>query len=71
MKLGENIYRYAAARNGHVSGTFPVDRWYKEIEQFDWADNEAVILGKYSKICHFTQIVWKDTKYSFEGVMVS
>ncbi|CAH3169732.1 unnamed protein product [Porites evermanni] len=52
---GENVY--AVMGKDDVTGAEVVDRWYSEVEKYDFNNP-----GFKSGIGHFTQVVWKETK---------
>ena len=58
--IGENLY---FGYNAGYLGTKPVDAWYDEIKDYDFAKSEFT-----SGTGHFTQVVWKNTKQVGCGV---
>ena len=61
--IGENLY---FGYNAGYLGTKPVDAWYDEIKDYDFAKAEFT-----SGTGHFTQVVWKNTKQVGCGVACS
>ena len=58
--IGENLY---FGYNAGYLGTKPVDAWYDEIKDYDFAKSEFS-----SATGHFTQVVWKNSKQVGCGV---
>ena len=58
--IGENIYIW---NKGGYLGTKPVDDWYSEIKDYDFAKSEFS-----QKTSHFTQLVWENTEQVGCGV---
>ena len=58
--IGENLY---FGYNAGYLGTKPVDAWYDEIKDYDFAKSEFT-----SGTGHFTQVVWKNSKQVGCGV---
>ena len=58
--IGENLY---FGYNAGYLGTAPVDAWYDEIKDYDFAKSEFT-----SGTGHFTQVVWKNSKQVGCGV---
>ena len=61
--IGENLY---FGYNAGYLGTKPVDAWYDEIKDYDFAKSEFT-----SGTGHFTQVVWKNSKQVGCGVACS
>merc|ERR1712071_695902 len=65
-KTGENLFASTSTDPEvakSLSGATPVNAWYDEIKDFSWDLNEEVLMAKFSKIGHFTQIVWETTTH--------
>ena len=58
--IGENLF---FGYNAGYLGTVPVDSWYNEIKDYDFAKSEFT-----SGTGHFTQVVWKNSKQLGCGV---
>ncbi|KAM8934540.1 Golgi-associated plant pathogenesis-related protein 1 isoform 3-T3 [Pelodytes ibericus] len=54
---GENLYYKYSSNSRELPGQEPVDSWYDEIKNYDFARP-----GFRSNTGHFTQVVWKDSK---------
>ena len=57
--IGENIY----SNQKIFTGTELTDEFYKDIQFYDFNENECVI-----KASNFTQLIWKNTQYVGFGV---
>ncbi|KAM9324102.1 uncharacterized protein PAF06_000100 [Gastrophryne carolinensis] len=60
---GENLYYKYSSSTKELPGQEPVDSWYDEIKNYDFARP-----GFRSNTGHFTQVVWKDSKEVGVGV---
>jgi uncharacterized protein YkwD len=62
-QTGENLYSGWRSPFGPApdSSKDSVKAWYDEIEFYSYADSEREIAAKFSKIGHFTQLIWDDT----------
>ncbi|XP_053328941.1 Golgi-associated plant pathogenesis-related protein 1 isoform X2 [Spea bombifrons] len=60
---GENLYYKYSSNSRELPGHEPVDSWYDEIKNYDFARP-----GFRSNTGHFTQVVWKDSKEVGVGV---
>ncbi|XP_060766785.1 Golgi-associated plant pathogenesis-related protein 1 isoform X2 [Neoarius graeffei] len=54
---GENLYYFQSSVPKKLTGEEPVDSWYNEIKDYDFAAP-----GFQSNTGHFTQVVWKSTE---------
>merc|ERR1719500_1054433 len=58
---GENLYRSCGVPIS-VASKVAVDAWYDEIRQYNWSASEEEMLSVPAPgVCHFTQLVWKDS----------
>ncbi|KAK8763621.1 Golgi-associated plant pathogenesis-related protein 1-like [Amblyomma americanum] len=63
-KYGENLFMsWSSDMNKPIHGKQAVDSWYNEIKDYDYGRP-----GFSSKTGHFTQVVWKKSKYLGTGV---
>ena len=62
-QTGENLYSGWRSPFGPEpdASKESVKAWYDEIEFYNYADSEREIAAKFSKIGHFTQLIWDDT----------
>ncbi|KAM3910853.1 uncharacterized protein RB166_019653 isoform 2-T5 [Leptodactylus fuscus] len=60
---GENLYYKYSSSTRELPGEEPVDSWYDEIKNYDFARP-----GFRSNTGHFTQVVWKDSKEVGVGI---
>ncbi|CAG0891717.1 unnamed protein product [Cyprideis torosa] len=59
---GQNIfYSWSSNPNDEVTGCACVRHWYDEVREYECYGMEPV-LENISRVGHFTQVVWKDTK---------
>ncbi|XP_066258178.1 uncharacterized protein [Euwallacea similis] len=64
---GENIYcLYSSDSNFKINGNTPVDSWYEEIKNHAFSREPSDL-----KSGHFTQVIWKSSKYVGVGVAKS
>ena len=69
--VGENLFSsWSSDPNCKISGDKPAKNWYSEIKDYDFSDSEEQIMNKFSKIGHFTQLVWDETEFLGVGYVI-
>lgn len=61
--MGENLYKCTGY--DEIGGNTAVDSWYKEIENYNFKTGKS---KNGNMVGHFTQLVWKESKYFGVGV---
>ena len=61
--MGENLY--TCTGYDEIGGNTAVDSWYKEIEDYNFKTGKS---KNGNMVGHFTQLVWKESKYFGVGV---
>lgn len=54
---GENLYRRSSYPPTDIDASFPMNRWYQEVDNYDFENGDFS-----SKTGHFTQVVWKGSQ---------
>ncbi|XP_001659274.2 protein PRY1 [Aedes aegypti] len=66
-KYGENLY--AQFGKTQCSGEDAVQSWYKELKDYTFGQPDPGV--KFSKVGHFTQVVWKSSKRLGVGMAIA
>jgi len=62
--VGENLFSsWSSDPNATVKGCQAADNWYSEIKDYNFGDSEEQLMKFFSKVGHFTQLVWDETEY--------
>ncbi|XP_019932532.3 uncharacterized protein LOC109622581 [Aedes albopictus] len=66
-RFGENLY--VVFGKASCSGADAVQSWYKEIKDYTFGQPDPGV--KFSKVGHFTQVVWKSSKRLGVGMAIA